>query len=755
MHSCRPAGDAVGFHGHKIAESQPQLGQQGGKIRVLQPAQQGVDPHLKFFVHQKQIPGGGKQPLQKGRRPQHHGPGALEIPPHCPVHGGLPARVGSVQQTQHRPVHRRMDGIVPHQLLKSCQQRPALGGKGFPPGDLIQQPAGPLHLGRGAVVRLVHGRQQLQYPGKAAAQQVGTIPAVFLAVLAPPFLQGIERSAGLAQRGKITVCQKQVLHLACQGAGGIGKAHEKALHQQIGSLGRPGCLGHPLAQQRPAGFRQGSAGGALFDEGRFHPHAPAVFPDFPDQAAVPPAAQIGTFPALGKAAVQKNRLVEKPADLPVPGRRKDGKGDLLPPRICPLEPQGFAPGFKVLHQRRPGRALAQLPHRLAGGELPQNLHRLGAGQIGLPLYKAAQHRVPQLAQAGARLFPQLGQHPRLLPGTGFIVGRNGVAIFAQLSARPHQIFQRHLLPGLVGIFLVQCCPDIGIIARGRHAAGVAGEGVGGGQGVPPGVDRLGIFGRRGRRIVGTGMQQALDMKTARHHQHPAVLGRRFPYPAGHVGFPGQTAVLLQQLFGSAAPGQLAVEVQLCHKGFGGQIRARRFKILFPEFLKVPQTGLFAEGLLKGIGCEIVVGGVIGLLLRNPQPFGLLGGQQNLGIGQIDKPAADAPGRRSPQGHQLRRLVQKGIVAAESRRFPFFLGQTPLLVPPSIVEGDGRPGVGAGKHRQQAVGIFRALHQNAIGLVSPDGLLQMPGAGRAVVADGVIHHRLGQIKGNHPSCLRAS
>lgn len=81
---CRLASDPRGLCGGKIAECQPQLGQQQHKILVTEPAEQFINGLQLDAVREQQVPGGEKQPLQKGCGLKLLVPGAPEVSGRCP-----------------------------------------------------------------------------------------------------------------------------------------------------------------------------------------------------------------------------------------------------------------------------------------------------------------------------------------------------------------------------------------------------------------------------------------------------------------------------------------------------------------------------------------------------------------------------------------------------------------------------------------------------------------------------------------------
>lgn len=118
MELCRLASDPRGLCGGKIAECQPQLGQQQHKILVTEPAEQFINGLQLDAVREQQVPGGEKQPLQKGCGLKLLVPGAPEVSGRCPD-GQVPFfRRAPVEKAQRRSMEGGMDGLLPDQFLQ-------------------------------------------------------------------------------------------------------------------------------------------------------------------------------------------------------------------------------------------------------------------------------------------------------------------------------------------------------------------------------------------------------------------------------------------------------------------------------------------------------------------------------------------------------------------------------------------------------------------------------------------------------------
>ena len=118
MEPRRLASDPRGLCGGKIAECQPQLGQQKHKILVTEPAEQFVDSLQLYGIREQQIPGGKKQSLQKGRGLKLLIPGAPEVSGRgsdCQI---SLFRCAPVEKPQRCSVERGMDGLLPDQFLQ-------------------------------------------------------------------------------------------------------------------------------------------------------------------------------------------------------------------------------------------------------------------------------------------------------------------------------------------------------------------------------------------------------------------------------------------------------------------------------------------------------------------------------------------------------------------------------------------------------------------------------------------------------------
>ena len=283
-------------------------------------------------------------------------------------------------------------------------------------------------------------------------------------------------------------------------------------------------------------------------------------------------------------------------------------------------------------------------------------------------------------------------------------------------------------------------PDGVIKARHGHAAGVAVQSIGGGHGVAHGIDRLLQLRRFDLhdRLAGGG-QQTGNVEATCHHQNPAVFLAGFSDTHGHMGLPGQTPVLLQFNQWCILPDEPAVGVHQIEKGFRGQEKPLSLKIFLPEFLEIPDPGLFAEpGLEPAVG-QIPVRGVAELFLIGPQAPGIPGGQEDLAKAQVHESGRNSPISRLAQGNQLRGGIEEGIPAPPGGGF-LLVGQMLPLVPAGVVEGHRGLGLRVRQDLQKLVGILRTLHQNAVRFICFNGLFQMPCTDGAVVPDGKIEDR---------------
>ncbi len=140
--------------------------------------------------------------------------------------------------------------------------------------------------------------------------------------------------------------------------------------------------------------------------------------------------------------------MQEPAGRPVAGLREDGQGELLPGGGVLLQPVPPALGVEVPGQGRRQSALAQLAHRLSGGQRPQHPQRLYAGQAGLSLDEGAEYGVLQLVEARPRFLAQLGQTPGLPQGAGLVKRGDDCPGRAQPAACTDQIVQHYLVPDL-------------------------------------------------------------------------------------------------------------------------------------------------------------------------------------------------------------------------------------------------------------------------------------------------------------------
>ena len=298
-------------------------------------------------------------------------------------------------------------------------------------------------------------------------------------------------------------------------------------------------------------------------------------------------------------------------------------------------------------------------------------------------------------------------------------------------------------------------PELVIIPRCGHAAGVAVEGIGGVHGVAHGVDgfvKLRALLKRRRFDLGT--QQSGNVEAACHHQNSTKLSRSLPDAPGHMGLPGQTPVLHQLHLRRILPGEEAVGIHQMYKLFIGKGQALHLEIFFPEFLKAAQPGLFTKPLLEAVMGQVAVRGIAELLRIGAKSPGLFGGEQDFSKAQIDEPSGNTQISGCLEGRQLRRGVEKGIIAPVKPRLVAVTEIVPLI-PAGIVKCHRGHGFRIREELHQVIGILRSLHQDAVRSITPDHPLQMPGTNRAVVADGIVNDGSVQIKGNHFRRLLAS
>lgn len=424
-------------------------------------------------------------------------------------------------------------------------------------------------------------------------------------------------------------------------------------------------------------------------------------------------------------------------------------------------------GLEILYQGRHQAVGGQLAHPVAGGQLPQHPQRLAAREVRLSFDKAAQHRVLHLIQTGGLFVPQGRQTPGLLHGAHLIESGQHLPFPAQAASALDQKSQHGLVPQgrrVKGVCRsgLRRLPYCGVKGRGGHPAGIAREGV---RRLKGKADRIyGLAVRRdGRaRLLRPGMHKPPQMEAARHHQHPLMPGRSSGDPDGHPGFPGQAAVSLHLLLRGGLTGQHAPGVHLPHKGLVAHGKAGGLVIFLPELLKAAHPGLFAYPLPKGILPQVVV---VEIVLRPsllPQSPPRPGGQQVFCVGQVDELRRHPQRRRGPDGRQLGGLVQKRVVAGigphRGRRVvvPFLRRlEQPGVVPVGAVESHRSLGQRVCQQGQQRTGVLRSFDQDAVRTIALDDPLQMPGAGRAVMAHGIIQHRVFPAKRDHFRRLFAS
>ncbi len=184
-------------------------------------------------------------------------------------------------------------------------------------------------------------------------------------------------------------------------------------------------------------------------------------------------------------------------------------------------------------------------------------------------------------------------------------------------------------------------------------------------------------------------------------------------------------------------GKPAVISHLPNEIPGGQKKSSDLEIFFPEFFKAAKPCLLPQKLqIPASKQQIVI--IIRLLFSfRTDPPVLFCPNQDFPVGQIDEFCGNLPLFCLPQGHKLRRAVQKGIVAFV---IFFFFAQQPLCILIKIIQCHRSLCIRMCQNGCLVLGILWSLHQNAVWFILPDCPLQMIGTDRAVMADRNIHNR---------------
>ncbi len=237
------------------------------------------------------------------------------------------------------------------------------------------------------------------------------------------------------------------------------------------------------------------------------------------------------------------------------------------------------------------------------------------------------------------------------------------------------------------------------------------------------------------------LPKPVGVEPSGHCQYLFVLSRERGNPFRHIPLSEKTALCFQLLPGRMQAGKAAVCKHLMDKP--GRIfqKPLHLKIFFPEFLKIPEPRTLAEKPQIAAPAQKVII-VVGLLLPLfPDAPVLFCRRQYLPVRQINKRRRYVPLCRFPQGDQLRRIVQKGIIALI---LPLFAAYNSLLVLIGIIQGRRSLCLRMNQHGNEARRILRSLHQDAVRPVGLYGLFQVKCTHRAVVTHRKIQDGRRQI-----------
>ncbi len=428
-----------------------------------------------------------------------------------------------------------------------------------------------------------------------------------------------------------------------------------------------------LLHQAHRRLLNGSAVDRHLNQGGVHLGVPFVLPDLPHQVPVLFQLQVWPLYLFGKGSVQVEHAVEEHALLSVPGIGKYGQGGL---RLqgggyLQTEPPALSP--EVVEDGRHVRLGAQRAHGVSRHEPAQDPHGRVGGQVVFPLHKGGEHRVLQLVSPRLPLPPQLGQALCHGAGADFVIGGQIPLPAPGLLARCHHHVQHRVPVRDIGF---RCpLPDFLVESGKGHAAGVAVQGVRRLHGVGHQVHALVFFGTLAglafcpRRFLFPCQQRPKPrrVEAPRDRQHrapcPCQLPGVLPDPLRHMRLPGQASVLLHGFPGRVLPGQPAVHQQIVEPAFAFIPHTVQFEILLPEFVEAAQPRPLTElPQIVVAGQQIVVVVIALLLFLLPQALPLPGGRQDVAVRQVDESRPDPQPFSRPECRQLRRIVQKGVIA---------------------------------------------------------------------------------------------
>ena len=283
-------------------------------------------------------------------------------------------------------------------------------------------------------------------------------------------------------------------------------------------------------------------------------------------------------------------------------------------------------------------------------------------------------------------------------------------------------------------------PQVLVPARRRHARRIAVEPLEALEGV---ADQGRVRGHPGQRDlrprgrVGQQVRQRHGVEAADHDEHRSLAGaaprKRLADVPHHLGLPGRGAVTVELGPGVVLARELAVCRDACQVLRGTDPAQVRLEQVLPEVLLVAAPQLLGKRLEALAVLEVVLGqqGLPGsgtLLVGARCRLRLHGHQALLGEVEVDEAGRDPAGCRLLEGHQLGGVVAEGVVGA------------PALVLVAAARAHGiridrqrHVRLRVGEQRDVRGEAPRALDEDHRRAVLLEGLADVPGAGRAVVA----------------------
>ena len=280
-------------------------------------------------------------------------------------------------------------------------------------------------------------------------------------------------------------------------------------------------------------------------------------------------------------------------------------------------------------------------------------------------------------------------------------------------------------------FVLAAPPEPVVISRPGHAGAIAVEQV---ELLEPVADQVGVgrlrflLPRFRGGIAQHQVDQGRGVKPAgQNNDRAGGRGKPLADPPSHIGLARDRAVALHVPFRARQADMVAIGADICEEPPPVRIAQACLEQMIPDLVLVAA----AEPHRKRAD---IVARIEGPLVGQRHRFGLLvfsrfaPEHHPVARGQVDEMGRHAPLRRLCQRHELGRVAAQGIIA---RRMEVGLA---ALGARERDDGNRRRGHLVGDQPEQGLVVLRALDQDFGGLDVGDRGNQVPGTGRAVMAD---------------------